>query len=232
MVVDRIRERGHYGINSRAVTVHPVSQKTLLKLGGKETGVLVGAIPTTTTYRDFKAQNTRQSGVLFYTKVLPEPERPAYLPARHADIMRRIYAHVGLVRTFPEANSGALKDLPAASRIDAKIAPSAQRCELTVGTLGADLAAQLRVRVRELCEAKLENIFLDLPLTQPATALVVPEIEALGFFFAGIAPEAANGDILRYQYLNHVQFDPAQVNLVTDFGKELFAYVLSCRPTT
>jgi hypothetical protein len=51
-------------------------------------------------------------------------------------------------------------------------------------------------------------------------------IEALGFFFAGIIPELAEDDVLRLQYLNDVEADVDSAKLASEFGLELFAYVV------
>jgi hypothetical protein len=54
-------------------------------------------------------------------------------------------------------------------------------------------------------------------------------LEALGFFFAGIIPELAGGDVLRLQYLNDVDPD-LEPQIASDFGRELFHYVVAARP--
>ena len=55
-------------------------------------------------------------------------------------------------------------------------------------------------------------------------------LEALGFFFAGIIPDIADDDILRLQYLNEIEADVASAQIASDFGKELFAYVVAAMP--
>ena len=85
--------------------------------------------------------------------------------------------------------------------------------------------AQLRFRLRELCQRAIELIILDMPLADPHSADLCPEIEALGFFFCGIIPEKRQGDVIRFEYLNNVQIDLSQVIVVSDFGRELLAYI-------
>jgi serine/threonine-protein kinase RsbW len=55
------------------------------------------------------------------------------------------------------------------------------------------------------------------------------QLEKLGFFFGGMIPEIANGDALRLQFLNNIAIDPGQIQLATDWGKELLAYVLQAQ---
>ena len=64
-----------------------------------------------------------------------------------------------------------------------------------------------------------------MPLADPHSADLCPEVEALGFFFYGIIPEKRQGDVIRFEYLNNVQIDLSQVIVVSDFGRELLAYI-------
>ncbi len=41
----------------------------------------------------------------------------------------------------------------------------------------------------------------------------------------------ADGDVLRLQYLNEVEADLESVQLASDFGRELFAYVVAAMRT-
>src|SRR5262249_18555931 len=63
------------------------------------------------------------------------------------------------------------------------------------------------------------------PLGHPSAQTLCPQLEALGFFFAGIIPELVGEDVLRLQYLNEVETDLASVQLASDFARELFEYV-------
>ena len=63
----------------------------------------------------------------------------------------------------------------------------------------------------------------------PAAMQFTERLEQLGFFFGGIIPEKDKGDVLRLQYLNNVAIDPSQIQVASDFGKELLAYVLQAQ---
>jgi hypothetical protein len=56
---------------------------------------------------------------------------------------------------------------------------------------------------RELVErTHVEVVYVDLPLDDPATALVAEELEKDGFGFLGVAPHfSTRGDLLRLAYL-------------------------------
>jgi anti-sigma regulatory factor (Ser/Thr protein kinase)/GNAT superfamily N-acetyltransferase len=218
--------QGMKGLYSRAVTVHPASQKTNLKMGSKETGIVIGHSPATAIFKQIheSADRCRRSVVLFYAKAAPDAPRILYLPRRHQAILERIYGHNGLNRLFaslPEKQP-ALGDQ---ARIDVKVTPDTGSAFLLVEAFGRDFLAQLRFRLRELCERAIELIVLDMPLTDPYSAALCPKIEALGFFFCGIIPEKRQGDVIRFEYLNNVTIDLSKIVIASDFGRELLAYI-------
>ena len=117
-------------------------------------------------------------------------------------------------------------ELPPDSRVDVKVQIEPSRAFMRVTEYGADLVELVRFRLHELCLRRIDCIYIDLPLSHPATAQSCASLEMLGFFFAGIIPEMFDGDVLRLQYLNNVEIDPNDISVASDFGKELLAYVL------
>ena len=84
----------------------------------------------------------------------------------------------------------------------------------------------MRFRLRELRLRHIDWISLDMPLADPGAPQLCGQIEALGFFFAGVIPDLIGDDVLRLQYLNEVEADLDSVRLASAFGEELFAYVV------
>jgi serine/threonine-protein kinase RsbW len=144
-------------------------------------------------------------------------------------MLQRIYAHGGFPRDLGDAAAAAAA-LPAASDLRASVYPEWSEASLTVLAYGRDLPDVVRARLRELCVRRIDWIGLDLPLAHPAAALLCAPLEALGFFFAGVVPELADGDVLRLQYLNNLDVDVDAPQIASDFGKELYAYVVRARP--
>jgi len=87
----------------------------------------------------------------------------------------------------------------------------------------------VRVTLKELCFNKIDCVYLDMPLGDPSTAVLCADMERMGFFFSGVIPELFEGDVLRLQYLNNVRVFPEKVTVYSDFGKELFKYVLDAK---
>ena len=226
---DYAKEKGIYGVYSEAVTVHPYSQKVAISIGACETGVLLGFTPATMLFKNIQEgqRQQRQAAILFYTRFNEEPRRDIYPPFHHQAIIRRIYEKNDLRRTIMNALD--IKEpaqiLPA-SRVDVRVKTEASRAFMLIVQYGSDLEELVKYRLRELCLQKIDCIFIDLPLSHPATPKFCASLEMLGFFFAGIIPEMSDGDVLRLQYLNNVDIAIESTQIASDFGKELFSYVM------
>jgi len=153
--------------------------------------------------------------------------RDIYPPFHHRTMIRRIYERNELKRNIK--NMADLKkqiELPLVSLVDVKVQIEPSLAFMRVTEYGADLVELVRFRLHELYLRRIDCIYIDLPLSHPATAQSCASLEMLGFFFAGIIPEMFDGDILRLQYLNNVEIDPNDISVASDFGEELLAYVL------
>ncbi len=220
------QQQGIYGAYSEAVTLHPFSQKASLAMGGYETGVMIGYIPGNITFKKMREDGQkRQTAVLLYTSGNAEPQRDVYPPFHHETIIRKIYNKGQLKRNIISASdAGAHAAPPPNSQVDISVHAELGMAFMRVTQFGLDLPELMKFRLTELCLKRVDCIFIDLPLSNPATQKFTAPLEALGFFFAGIIPELSEGDVLRLQYLNNVEADE-NVHTASDFGKELLEYV-------
>ncbi len=103
---------------------------------------------------------------------------------------------------------------------------------ITVQVPGADLEVAVAAERHHLFHrAGLDAIYLDLPLEQPATALVADHLERLGVSYSGIFPNnRCNGDVLRMQSLHHARIEADDVAVASEHGRELLEYVLADLP--
>jgi len=223
---DRTAEQGMLGLYAEAVTVHPFSQKSNLALGFSETGIQLADEAPTVVFKqiDGAAATKRTATVLSFLKTNEGPRRTVYPPAHHRAMIQRIYEHGRLERHLEAAPEPAA--FPGAAQLSVEVFPKWSEASLHVTAYGADLADLVRFRLRELRLRRIDWISLDLPLSHPGAQQLCAPIEALGFFFAGVVPELVGDDVLRLQYLNEVEADLDSVQLASDFGKELFAYVV------
>lgn len=223
------RGRGMAGMFSEATAAHPYSQRANVDLGAHETGFLLGWIPNTVANdaAGSEGRPRRQSAALFYAKLNDGHERRVYAPPRHHEIVGQTLALCGLRGTLavpaPAAELAARTELHVAVDRDHNLAL------ITVHTPGADLEAALGAERRHLFHRLgLDAVYVDLPLEQPATALVADHLERLGVSYAGVFPNPrCDGDVLRMQSLHRVRVKADDIAVASDHGRELLEYVLA-----
>lgn len=227
MMMSEVASKGILGLYSRAVTVHMASQKSNVKMGSDETGFVLAHSPPTAIFKKMKTDKVgiRRTVALFYIPTAPDRKQNVYLPLKHQDMLGKIYNHAQLNRKLKLADPESIK-LNDHSYIHSHILPETASAFLRVNQYGVDFIDELKLQVQDLKNKKIELIVIDLPLKDPATAMLCPEIEKIGFFFCGLMPEFLDGDALRLQYLNNVTFDPETVDVYSDFAKEIFSYVV------
>jgi hypothetical protein len=216
---------GMYGLYSEATAVHPYSQKGNLQLGARETGFLLGYIPATVTYKQIgeEKEGRRGSAALFYMRVTGEPEREIFPPLPYLEEVRRVVEHNGLRRVIGEVPEPTLGP----SRMSVEVRQDHNLAFVRVDEPGADLKELVHRHLRDLSLHRVDCVYVDLPLSDPATPGAAARLIDLGVFFGGIIPEAhaVGGDVLRLQYLNNVEVKAGDVSTASDFGEELLGLI-------
>ena len=226
-LMERATERGLAGMYSEATAAHPYSQRANLELGAHETGFLLGWIPATVA-NDAAAERRprRQSAALFYAKLNDGHERPVYAPERHHEIIHQTLELCEL--------RGRLADPPPGvepverTGLHVEIDEDHNLALLTAHEPGADLETVVAAERHHLFHREgLDAIYLDLPLENPATALLADHLERLGVSYAGVFPNnRTDGDVLRLQSLHRARIDPTDIAVASDHGRGLLEYVL------
>ena len=218
---------GMYGLYREATAVHPYSQRGNLHLGARETGFLLGYIPASVSYKQIgdERADRRGSVALFYMRVRDEPEREIYPPAPYLEEVRRVVEHNGLRRVIGEVPDRTLQP----SRMSVEVRQDHNLAFLRVEEPGTDLEELVRNHLRDLSLHRVDCVYVDLPLSYPATPIAAARLNNLGVFFGGIIPEAhpKGGDVLRLQYLNNVEIEAGDVSTASDFGEELLGLIFS-----
>lgn len=227
-LMDWARERGLAGMFSEATAAHPYSQRANLELGSHETGLLLGWIPASVD-NDAAADRRphRQSAVLFYTKLNDGHERPVYAPERHREIVGRTLEICELRGTLADPPTGA--DVPERTDLHVEIDEDHNLALLTARSPGADLEQVVAAERHHLFHRRhLDAVYLDLPLENPATALLADHLERLGVSYAGIFPNPqTTGDVLRMQSLHRAKVEADDIAITSDRGRDLLNYVLA-----
>lgn len=228
-MAEEAKRRGLLGLYSEAMTLHPFTQKGNIALGAHETGLVLAYVPGDVNTRkiDASPQGERAALLLYYMRTNAEPHRVIYAPPRHRAVLDDICQRIGLDREF-----GVISDMPAfaeSTRLDIRVRPELGIAAITVRACGADAGQQIRHHLVDLCCRKVDAIYLDLPLGDPAAASLCAACEAAGFFFAGMIPEYDKGDVLRLQYLNNLDINMDGIVVVSDTGRRLFDHVAAER---
>ena len=220
-------ERGLAGMYSEATAAHPYSQRANLELGAHETGFLLGWIPASVSNDAAEHRPRRQSAALFYAKLNDGHERDVYAPERHHEIIGRTLQLCELRGTL--ADPPADVELPERTRLHVEIDEDHNLALITAHEPGADLETAVAAERHHLFHSKcLDAIYLDLPLENPATALLADHLERLGVSYAGVFPNSrTDGDVLRMQSLHRARIAPDDISVASDHGRELLDYVLT-----
>lgn len=227
-LMDWARERGMAGMYSEATAAHPYSQRANIELGAHETGFLLGWIPASVS-NDAAGdrRRARQSAALFYTKLNDGHERPVYVPERHRAIVGQTLDLCELRGMLAEPPAGA--EPAERTELQVEIDSDHNLALIAITQPGRDLETVIAAERHHLFHgAGLDAVYLDLPLENPATALLADHLERLGVSYAGIFPNShCDGDVLRMQSLHRVRVTADDVAVASDHGRELLDYVLA-----
>jgi len=220
------RARNLVGLYGDAVAVHTRTQQLHVSHGGHVCGVELGISPKTEKFRQLAESLQQRVTCLLYFDWLTEPaSRTVYVPQRHQALIAEIYQNLrcpvifGTGVTACQETHGTLT-----VKYNAESAAAFVRSEL----MGADTLAAIRRAKRDLVErSHAEVVFVELPLTDPATPGIAAELEKDGLGFAGVAPHfSTRGDILRLVYLvEPLQREP--IKTLEPFAGRLVDYALA-----
>jgi serine/threonine-protein kinase RsbW len=219
--------KGLYGIFSEAVTIHPYTQQGNLTLGGRETGILLSYVSENVAFKKIGSERMgqRQALVLFYSRLNAENMRTVYASPVYSRLIERIYRENHLNRQVrevieTECAAGADTELEIQIRHDAF-----NDASIELHRIGQDAFDMILHHTRELCEKKVEAVYLNLSMMSREAAMLAGRLAERGFLFAGVIPELKDGDVLKLQYLNNVLFDPSKVTVVSDTAKQLLTFI-------
>ncbi|HJU11115.1 MAG TPA: GNAT family N-acetyltransferase [Candidatus Binataceae bacterium] len=225
------RQLGLRGMLAMAVTLHTASQKTSLANGGHEVGILLAAQEARIIMRGIAAHqgHERHSIVAFYFP-WADMGLDSYPPSVLREVISSIYANCGIERTLKGKPEGVdLSRLPAHSMLDVSILHAASHARIRVKGYGRDFLAEVLHLVHDLHHHNVKVIRLELPLSDPLTALFGSAAEELGFSFAAVFPGTADGDILCLQSLHGIEINPADIQTASEYGSALLAAVIKSR---
>ncbi|WP_437203803.1 GNAT family N-acetyltransferase [Planctomicrobium sp. SH664] len=182
-----------------AVSVHTVTQKSDVAHGAHVMAADLAIAPRTESFRNISTEQPQRVTCLLYFHWLTAPlPRRISVPDRHQQIVRELYTTGGCAVEFlePQTPTGA-------GTLTIQMDVGGGKAFVRADQPGTETARMIAHSLRQLVEhSHMEAVYAELPLNDPATAVVAEQLEQYGFGFIGVAPHFSDsGDVLRLAYL-------------------------------
>jgi anti-sigma regulatory factor (Ser/Thr protein kinase) len=220
------KKRELTGIYGYAVTNHIFTQKSFVRLGIKDCGILLATSPASWKFKGISGDTSQRISVALGFMYMKEPAPlTIYPPAHHLDMITKIYKSLGASHKFSQPETTELVFSTAGSNIFTGINELESCGEIYIFSYGENVLKEIRQILRSFCVSNISSVNMFLKLTDPLTRHLTGEFEKMGFFFAGVLPQTQIGDALVLQYLNNVAFDYNKLALYKDFTREMLEYI-------
>jgi len=218
------------GIYGFPTTTHPYSQKGVLKLGMNDCALQVSKLPPAQYKGDITTEiMQRRSNLYSFCYINKPADSTYYIPAQHRDMIEKIYKNLGVAPNLVAAPEDGAAPLDGSARIN--VSTDNYMCaKIEIPAQGADVVSEVGRIIKRLCAERMETLYLYLDLSDRMTAVMTAEFENLGFFFSGIIPGATGKDRLLLQYLNNQIYNYDDLQIASDLGSELAAYIKAHDP--
>ncbi len=212
------------GLYAYAVANHPFTQKTNVRLGIRDCGLLLATSPASWKFKGIPGDPNQRISVILAFRYIGAPKKlRLYAPAHHRELVEKLYRNIGADHEYavPTAESAL-----AGESVILTGTNQAEGCaEIFIRRCGKDVVLEVRRLLRGFCLQQYAAINLFLNLEEPSTYHLTAEFEKLGFFFGGILPCGRIGDTLILQYLNNVDLDYSKIIAYSGVAKEMLAYI-------
>jgi hypothetical protein len=218
------RGAGRVGFWGEAVTNHPGSQKEVIRLGGTETGLLIGASPADVAMAAIENTNVgRRTLIVTYTPLVREAQT-IHVPKRHEAFVGALAERMELARERgPGGPAGA-----GATDVVTRVQPEVGLAHVIVGAIGPDVVERVATELDGLDAFDLGAVHLDLPLADPGACDAGDGLERLGFCFGAWLPDfAPTGDVLRLQRVGDHPVEVEHIVCARQEGEEIREHVVS-----
>lgn len=208
-----------------AVTMHTASQRAALATGATETAVLLAAQSPEVVLEGFDAVDTRRALILVYQRLLPLACAEVHVPPLYADMIAAIYANARLDRTLATTMTRLPPDLPEATVLDINLWSRQKAARIGVVEYGQDFLTVLLDLFHRLDRGGYELDAIELPLSDPVTALLGSGLGELGVCFNGVMPDDAGDRLLLARCVSDLDLD--EIQTASDFGSQLRDFVVA-----
>ncbi len=231
-LIEKAKEEKIQAIYGMTVTTHIYSQKAAHHFGMNDCTLLVSKVPVLKFKNIEESDHPRESIMIAFRFLNPPSSVVVYPPKRHKTMIEKIFRNIKLNAEIrgPEYS---IKDLTdRRSLLEVKTDAKFITATIQVDHCGKHTVKKVAEDLKQFCVERFETIYLRLNLNDPFSAILCPEFEKLGFFFAGIHPGDGSVSFLVLQYLNNQHVDYNLMDFDSDFGKQLANYVRKCDPNS
>ncbi|MBL7156529.1 MAG: ATP-binding protein [Candidatus Omnitrophica bacterium] len=226
-LINEAKKEGIKGLYATAVTIHPFSQKVILKNNFKECGIMIGMAQASMFRDSLEHGQQRESMVVLFRDINQDLNKSLYAPGHHKAVLVDIYSNIGVPVEWKEQAE------PVVSReysvIETEIHGPMSTGYIHIKEYGSDIKEKIRHSLKELVHNKIEAVFLYLDLCDPLTMKFAKDFEEMGFFFSGILPSGSRQNLV-LQYLNDIRIDYSKICVASLFTSRLLSYIKSQDP--
>jgi RimJ/RimL family protein N-acetyltransferase/anti-sigma regulatory factor (Ser/Thr protein kinase) len=214
-----------------AATNHTHSQKVAHLFGFEPCGLLVGLGPSNVSFRELTDVLSQRESYLVCFKFLAKPRPvPLYVPVHHKAFVQEMYGNLGIEPLFEIPSRRESEFGQAHSKVRTMYFTPTRFAFIEIDEYGADIVAEVKSTLRDLCLKRIEVIELYCDMMNPLMYHLTAEFEKLGFFLAGIKPASSHGEALIFQYLNNVLVDYDKIKTLTSRGDRIRSYLKAHDP--
>ncbi|OGV47331.1 MAG: hypothetical protein A2X46_00085 [Lentisphaerae bacterium GWF2_57_35] len=220
-------------VEANLVTTHTLSQKVCGMFHFKPMALKL-SVHGRAKFLALAEEADRQRETLLHAITILRPVPPVrlFVPPRHLEITRKLFAGVGI--SIESSETAALPGkaspcpLPAQTMLNIEKHADSALAVLSIQEPGLDCAAALRAKLFDLESDGMKTVFIRLPGWHPQPADWDREARALRIFFSGWVVEAPDRWWLLYTRLNAQRFDFGRIQLCDPLAMELRTYVETC----
>ncbi len=236
VAVEEAIRRGLWATQGEPVLSHPRTQKATTRSGGIMVGLILSIRPAVALV-GFDGTGEERTSTL--SSLVPRddvPPRKLWLPTAHRAIIERCLAELGAEAELPMPEAHRAGATPKSSVVETKIQGDWGLGSIVVHEVGEDLIEVVDEQTSALIDSGAVTVHLDLPLNQPATAVLGSGLGELGYVYCTWLPERYEarpggadlrpGDGLRLQRLVRPQIDSSAWQLDAEHTKWLVDQVL------
>ena len=218
-LAQRCLAEGFSGFVHYPTTAHEMMQRASVESGGIETGVMLAYVAADAEYVGIEEElpTGRLAATIVYQPLGALPHRDVTVPERYRVLLEELFAKLGAERTLRSGQHPA-------GRSSLRTAHSMREgiVRHAVDAIGTDFDEDV---IPLIARPAAPLTLVDLPLGDPAIDRAVEALTQSGFFYSGLLPEFAGGDVLRLQRLSDLTPDAYHPMLANADARRLLEYI-------